>query len=371
VNFWTDTIATFGSIWMVLILLALAVIALEAERWWTRWRREHRHAAGAVAYALDALAIVSAVLAVLAVLTLLVRALLALLAFVGELLGWGVGALLASPVILAVLVAAIILVGLVTALVRGWLPMPRRTQPAPPVRPAGKQAGLFDRLASEEAATAIPPASDIAAPAAPVAPAQPREARAATQQATVPYVAAAPASFAPPRADEPVEGLPSLSMMGQRRVPTAAPAPQSFLTNVPVAEKRRSALPLVFVMLGVAALAGGAFMFRQQVLDLLPGLWPSTSYATSQMAQTALPTAAAAATPSPAVPTAPPVVSKRVAGDVLNLRAGPGTDQQVIATLQHGETVVLLDKTQTVAGRIWVRVRAGEREGWVSQEFLE
>jgi hypothetical protein len=355
---------------MILILLALAVLTLEAERWWTRWRRERRRTVGRVAYALDALAIVSALLAAMAALTLLVRGLLAALTLAGEVLGWGVSALLASPVILAVAVAALILIGLVIALVRGWLPMPRRTQPAPSGRSAGKQTGLFDRLASEEPA-AILPASDSIAPAATVAHAQPHEARAASQQAAIPYVAAMPASFAPPRADEPVEGLPSLSMMGQRRVPVAAPVPQSFLANVPVAEKRRSALPLVFVMLSVTALAGSAFFFRQQALELLPGLWPSTSYATSQLVQTVQPTVPAVATSSAATPSAAPVVSKRVASDVLNLRAGPGTDQQVIATLQRGENVVLLDETQTVAGRIWVRVRAGEREGWVSQEFLE
>jgi uncharacterized protein YraI len=56
---------------------------------------------------------------------------------------------------------------------------------------------------------------------------------------------------------------------------------------------------------------------------------------------------------------------------VLNLRTRPGTDQPIITTLRQGAEVVLLHDVRTIGGRTWVKVRAGQQEGWVSQEFLE
>src|SRR5262245_54044615 len=59
-----------------------------------------------------------------------------------------------------------------------------------------------------------------------------------------------------------------------------------------------------------------------------------------------------------------------VAVDGANLRAGPSTDAAVVAELALAAPVEVLavDETPIVATErrnVWVRVRAGEREGWL------
>ncbi len=61
----------------------------------------------------------------------------------------------------------------------------------------------------------------------------------------------------------------------------------------------------------------------------------------------------------------------RKGGLSLRMRAGPGTDQAVIAKLPVGTQVTLLEGPQSAGGLGWWRVRTlGAREGWVAGEEL-
>lgn len=50
----------------------------------------------------------------------------------------------------------------------------------------------------------------------------------------------------------------------------------------------------------------------------------------------------------------------------LNLRAGPGTDQAVIKTLEFGERVDILDSSTN-----WWKVRAGNKIGFANARYLQ
>lgn len=54
----------------------------------------------------------------------------------------------------------------------------------------------------------------------------------------------------------------------------------------------------------------------------------------------------------------------------LNVRAGPGRDHSVLATLSKGDAVQLLGEEQAQNGSTWVRVRAAGQDGWVSLKYL-
>jgi hypothetical protein len=360
-------LATWSQPWLIVLLMALAVGMLEAERWWTRWLRRRGQRAHVAAYALDGLAVTSVLLALLALLALLVRGLLGAASLLGELIGLAAEALLDNPWALAALVAVLAILGLSIVMVRNKRRAPRR-EPAPrPARSLSKRAGFFDTLAAEELHPQAAP-SQAAAVATPQHPAAPII-QDSVAPPVAPQIAPSPtSSLAASRASAPVEGLASLSMMEQRRVYKAAPVPQSFLPPTPAVEQRRGKFPVALLLLVV--LAGGGFFFRQQLLELLPNIWPTTSAAISRTAEVVPRPTVGVASPAPA-PTAPPLLTKQVASDELNLRAGPGTDQQVLATLRRGEQVILLGETQAIDGRTWARVRVGNLEGWVSQEFLE
>ena len=62
---------------------------------------------------------------------------------------------------------------------------------------------------------------------------------------------------------------------------------------------------------------------------------------------------------------------KRVKSNGLNLRAQPGTDQQVVVVLKQGDTVTVFTDARLIRDAIWVKVRAGDYEGWVDQSLLE
>lgn len=78
-------------------------------------------------------------------------------------------------------------------------------------------------------------------------------------------------------------------------------------------------------------------------------------------------------TPQAPVP-ATPVVSasatdlRAVAGNRVNMRAGPGTGYGVLATLSRGERVIVLDDP----GQGWVKLRVqdGNRVGWMAASLL-
>jgi hypothetical protein len=350
----------------MLVLLALAMILLEAERWWTRRRRRQRRQVGASAYMLDGLSVTSAALAVASALTLLAHAIVAAVVFAGTLLGWAGNRVLALTWLPAVLVAAVAFGAVAFAFTRGWLRLPGRISslPAPTQSPAPEHrdlltpATMLSQRHEPHSVAEIPmtaPSAIVVAPAtAPQMTVAPRSALSITPAA---------------RAEGPVEGLASVSMIGQHRRPMpAAPPPASFLTDIPLVEQPRSRLRLAVVALAIVVLAGSTLFFWQPLAGLMPSVAPEANADTAPAPRNA-PTPATNST-APARP-APAAIFVHVKSNVLNLRAGPGTDQQVLMTLRRGDQVLLLKETQTIAGRTWVKVQSGEQAGWVSQEFLE
>lgn len=321
-----------GSPWALVALIALALGALESERWWTRRQRGQDAAPGALAYALDGIALVGVFCAVASGGLLIARAAWSALSLVGAGLGRA-SAGLAALVALAAFVAL--------------------------------SAGV---LVARRAARLAPAGYAPAAPSPAVPPPAPR----ASQDQGV--------------GEPTVEALSAVSMHQSRPRPTAAPQPESFLTlraagagPAPAAKPRpaRWLAPLALILL--VALVGGAIWFRQPLADLIAGA--------SSGGEASL---HAAAAPAPAAPTA--AVSDRTAalapaaaptsaagsGEIrhvksasLNLRSAPGTDQAVVAVLAQGDAVTLLPETRVVQDVTWRKVRAGEREGWVSEKLLE
>lgn len=120
-----------GSPWALIALIALALGALEGERWWTRRRRREGAAPSALAYALDGIAVASVFCAVAAGGLLLARAALAAL----NLLGAGLSRASASATVLGALAAVVVLAaGVLVARRVGKRP---RLAPAVPA-PAGR-----------------------------------------------------------------------------------------------------------------------------------------------------------------------------------------------------------------------------------------
>jgi hypothetical protein len=353
-------------------LLVLAVALLEAERVWTRGRRRRGRHVGAPAYMLDALAIVSAVLAAAGALALVARGILSAALLAGGLLIWVASQ--ARPYSwLLITIAAIIAAG--TAGVRLARARLRASHRHPEL--SEQSATATGPVESDQAGLAIvrpPTPQPLGQPVSPTSRLPALAASSALAQAS-----AAPAG-SPPRIitaqiDEPTETLASLSTIGhsRRSYTPSAPQPQSFLTSAPEVEKRRPRARLALAALALIVVGSGGFAFRQPIAGLLPALRPATGedIATAPRLPTPNPALSGTATLAPALPTIPALVSRRVRSDTLNLRVGPGTDQQVIAKLTRGASVVLLGEAASVDGRMWVRVRVAEQEGWVSQDLLE
>jgi hypothetical protein len=327
---------------MLVALLALAAAALEGERLWTRARRQRPAAPGAMAYALDGLAVIGVVLFLVGLVLLLVQV-------VGAGFGWVGRQADSNPLLLGL---AVVLVGGVAAAVF-WLRRPARAAaPAPAAMVASVEAVV---PAENTSRLAVSPVQNTAL-------AGPNLRAHAVEQAG------------------PVDNpLPPVSMYEQRRKAGPVAHPESFLhirsEKAPVAPEKpkRSALVLtMLVVIVVAGLVGGALVFRQQ----LTGLIVETSATTAppavviSTAATSAPDASVAAV----VPTAAAglqLPTMRVKSDSLNMRAGPGTTQDVIVVLSKGDSVSLLGETSDVDGTTWVRVRARDADGWVSQKLLE
>ncbi len=66
----------------------------------------------------------------------------------------------------------------------------------------------------------------------------------------------------------------------------------------------------------------------------------------------------------------PPLKRRWVASAGLNLRTGPGIGTRVLRVLTHNTEVIVRPATRQVGKSVWVKVRVGQREGWVNQHFL-
>jgi uncharacterized protein YraI len=59
-------------------------------------------------------------------------------------------------------------------------------------------------------------------------------------------------------------------------------------------------------------------------------------------------------------------------GDNLNLRAGPGINEEIVAKLPDGTPVTITSAEPVRAsGRDWVSVSTGLGDGWVAAQYLE
>jgi Bacterial SH3 domain len=73
--------------------------------------------------------------------------------------------------------------------------------------------------------------------------------------------------------------------------------------------------------------------------------------------------------PAPAAGEAVSVVGV-ASGDVLNVRSGPGTDQEIVATLAPDATAVATGSARLLPESLWFEVEAGGTTGWASAAFL-
>lgn len=149
--------------------------------------------------------------------------------------------------------------------------------------------------------------------------------------------------------DTPPQDIPQLSYsVVQRWVP---PAPGTVLIQVLAYDERgqRSAPAAVEITAVGPALARAA--------------------PTSTPLPTATPLPAAATTPSPAATATPEMtVTGTVSVQGLNVRAGPGTDFDILTTIPRDTAVLGMARTDDGE---WARVRlADERVGWVAATFV-
>ena len=352
-----------NTFWLPVILLVFALVALEGERAWTRGRRGRGLQPGSVAYLLDGLMVVFVVLSLISFVALLVRGGLALLALIGAGFGWAGNQVNTNPLLVSLVVVSIAVVaGIALVLRRG----PNRGRAALDATGWAADSGGSPLVAP-------PPSASISSPSSAPVPAM-----AGSSERRSVYVSVAQDSFAE-------ESLPSMSMLQNRQRAAAAPIPKSFLElaepKEPSTPPRRSGSVLVPVLLLVIVvlLVSGILLFRQQIIAALPRMSSAQPAIAGQNAAANLAATAAPsqAQPTPVATTAPaasggtPDVTMHVTSDKLNVRVAPGTEQGLVFVLSKGETVTLLKEMRVIGDTTWVKVRAGDREGWVSKAFLE
>jgi hypothetical protein len=330
--------------WVLAVLLALGVGGLEGERYWTRTRRRAAARPGPLAYCLDGLSLGGIALFILGLVLLILQLVGALVRLAGTAIGWMGQQASAHP--WPLVGGAVLCLAVVAAVVLG-----RNAMRARALRPVAAPTPRFAVAHAVE----MPAASAVGG-------------------TTAPRETAGELSG---------EELGGLSMYQARSRPSSSPAmhPQSFLdmrrADAPPENKpkRRSAVVPALVGLIVIALVAGGVLFRTQIVGLVSGVAGVADERAPAATQVAGVAAAGQTAPSAAVgPTAAPVVAlevRRVKSDSLNLRVAPGTDQAVLGVLARGEQVTLLSERQDIAATSWVKVRAGEREGWVSEKLLE
>ncbi len=355
----------FGEPLILVALIVLVFGALEGERIWTRTRRRRALEPGALAYLLDGLVIVGVVLTIVGAATLFVEGLTSIAATVGGIIdGQRVGLLI---------VGMALALGLALALARAS---------------SGRRA-----------------AQDLAvARAAVMPPINPGTSAAETRVAGAPEQQPAYTVLPRERFEEPP--MPALAMMQERWQPGATSAtsiPKSFLDLVEPQSKAparsRFALASTLLMLAlVVMVVSSAVLFRHQLMNVLSGMEASyggavatdSSAAPSQLdisAENAAANVGAAvpaanaptviSQPTAVAPAAPLPASdaqgaqKRVKSNGLNMRRQPGTDQEVVAVLKQGDVVTVFTDARLIRDAIWVKVRAGDNEGWVDQSLLE
>ncbi len=355
-------LAIFSEPMLLVTLIALVFGALEGEHIWTRSRRRRGLSPGAVAYLLDGLVIVGIALALAGAATLFVEGLTSIVAIIGQRIdGERVGLLIVGLAL--TLGLALVLTRFASGRRAAQDSAIARAAITPPIDPGATAAEAFLPGASEQQYA----------------------------YAALPHE---------PLEDQPV---PSLAMMHERRVPAAADVPTSFLglvrprSNTPVRARLALASTLLVLAL-VVVFVSGSILFRHGLINILSGMEASYGgVVAAGSVPTSLPDAGAenaaadvgaaaglaasaptvVAQPAAVAPAAPlsasdaQGVQKRVKSNGLNLRALPGTDQQVVAVLKQGDVLIVFTDARLIRDTIWVKVRAGSYEGWVDQSLLE
>ncbi|HWQ12667.1 MAG TPA: SH3 domain-containing protein [Roseiflexaceae bacterium] len=192
--------------------------------------------------------------------------------------------------------------------------------------------------------------------------------------------------------DQDEEELPDLAMLNNRRRPIyerryerSAGAPVSAFGPIPAVPpapptnptirgwwRLPLAVTLVVVVLVTAGVALNIEPLAVSFAELRAEVEALTTREPALAAEpTALPAGGDSARTLAPTPTAAPQGVARVAADRLNVRASPGTNQPVVATLARGDEVLLLGEERPIRSSVWVKVRVGAVEGWVNRTYLE
>ncbi len=140
------------------------------------------------------------------------------------------------------------------------------------------------------------------------------------------------------------------------------PPPRQRETQV-VTHARRSLWPwLIGSVLLLGLIVGGMALWQER-----PTAESSESTPTDVVAP---PETAPEDAPAEQAPSGPTLVVATNNGQSLVVRSGPGRSFPRITSLRPGTTVVVLEGPQAADGFNWVRIRAGDIEGWCVREAL-
>ena len=357
-------VAISGSPSIIIALVLGAIGLLELERIWTRTRRFAGRPVGAPAFVLDGLALLAALLAfvggVLALTRMVIEVVSPIFEHTKGLIEQidGTAAGLATGSLIALLVSMLL------------------------IRRLSSHTSAPSRESISEA-TASEGRSIRSAPALPVADGLPVPSGNVVEPGEEPPLVMLRTRRPPQRPvlhPAPIPTVePPLVMLRTRRPPQRpvlhpAPIPtvEPALTPPRPGHRRLHWSAVIVATLLVFGATG--FVYRDTIIQTVAAWqFPTTSLVISRPTEGSVFPTTLPAVPSVEAHTAPtPAPQLRyVVVERLNLRAGPGVGYPVITTLKRGDEVVALGETAGSGEDMWVRVRAGEQEGWVFRAFLQ
>jgi uncharacterized protein YgiM (DUF1202 family) len=149
---------------------------------------------------------------------------------------------------------------------------------------------------------------------------------------------------------------------------------------------RQSGLFIAITLVITIAVALFSFIWAYVRLDPLfrdfvpraPVVTPTTATRSAMLVASPTPTPSTASTPTPPRPPTTPTASAwkathRVAGnEAVNLRAGPGTNFDVVRVLDPGTPLQFLGETQQAGGATWLHLALQDgTQGWIRSIDLE
>ncbi len=329
-----------GSPSIIIALVLSAIVLLELERIWTRTRRFAGQPVGAPAFVLDGLALLAALLAfvggVLALTRMVIEGVSSTFEYAKGLITRidGTVAGLATGSLIALLVSML----------------------------------LIRRLSSRASASSRASMSEAINP----------EGRSIRSEPALPVTDGLPVPSG--NVVEPEEEPPLVMLRTRRppRRPVIHPAlmPTVEPTLTPPRPRHRHLHWSAVIVATLLVFGATGFVYRDTIIQTVAAWqFPITSLVISRPTEgegpvfpTTIP--ATASVEAHTAPT-PALQIRYVVVERLNLRAGPGVGYPVITTLKRGDEVVALGETAGSGEDMWVRVRAGEQEGWVFRAFLQ